>query len=111
RYFDIPAVLKGLTSERMLNDPLPLAILDQSNEKKIITKVAQDWDEVDVRCISEILQSFELLTIDHINENSSGDVSTPSNKRKEDECDQMDMTSTSKKLCTNIIKKEKTKTD
>ncbi|CAF1735230.1 unnamed protein product [Brassica napus] len=97
--------------QKMLNDPLPLAILDQSNEKKIITKVAQDWDEVDVRCISEILQSFELLTIDHINENSSGDVSTPSNKRKEDECDQMDMTSTSKKLCTNIIKKEKTKTD
>ncbi|KAF2582386.1 hypothetical protein F2Q68_00006681 [Brassica cretica] len=243
--------------QKMLNDPLPLAILDQSNENKIITKVAQDWDEVDVRCISEILQSFEadswkiicliesidtnwgwfyfgckrhnlrltrigrkssgkmiqsekpqfhfeicrgaclniepkfklhlvvkddtetcilmlldtvaktiigskavelwnvsfneiedpevipqpirdlvgksfcfglaitndnvngsetfkvseLLTIDHINENSSGDVSTPSNKRKEDECDQMDMTSTSKKLCTNIIKKEKTKTD
>ncbi|CAN6834567.1 unnamed protein product [Brassica oleracea] len=96
---------------KMLNDPLPLAILDQSNEKKIITKVAQDWDEVDVRCISEILQSFELLAIDHINENSSGDVSTPSNKRKEDECDQMDMTSTSKKLCTNIIKKEKIKTD
>ncbi|CAN6911401.1 unnamed protein product [Brassica oleracea] len=273
--------------QKMLNDPLPLAILDQSNENKIITKVAQDWDEVGVRCISEILQSFEAdsckiicsiesidtdwgwlyfgckrrnlritrigrkssgkmiqsekpqfhcemcrgacsnielfklhlvvkddtetcilmllytvaktiigskdvelwdgsfdeiedpevipqpiremvgksfclglaitndnvngsetfkvsevwsgeyiqriesvsepislietisstlsggepLAIDHINENSSGDVSTPSNKRKEDECDQMDMTSTSKKLCTNIIKKEKTKTD
>ncbi|KAL0683563.1 hypothetical protein Bca4012_050411 [Brassica carinata] len=95
----------------MLNDPLPLAILDQSNEKKIITRVAHDWNEVDVRCISEILQSFELLAIDHINENSSEDVSTPSNKRKEDECDQMDMTSTSKKLCTNIIKVEKTKTD
>ncbi|KAH0887999.1 hypothetical protein HID58_050428 [Brassica napus] len=97
--------------QKMLNDPLPLAILDQSNEKKIITRVAHDWNEVDVRCISEILQSFELLAIDHINENSSEDVSTPSNKRKEDECDQMDMTSTSKKLCTNIIKVEKTKTD
>ncbi|CAN6993835.1 hypothetical protein Bca4012_048578 [Brassica carinata] len=274
--------------QKMLNDPLPLGILDQSNEKKIITRVAHDWNEVDVRCISEILQSFEvdsckiicsietidtdwgwfyfgckrhnlrltrigrkstgkmiqsekpqfycemcrgacstieptfklhlvvkddtetcilmlldtvaktiigskavelwdgsfdeiedpeilpqpirdlvgksfcfglaistdnlngsetfkvsevwsgeyiqriesvsepvslietnsstlsggeLLAIDHINENSSEDVSTPSNKRKEDECDQMDMTSTSKKLCTNIIKVEKTKTD
>ncbi|KAH0874764.1 hypothetical protein HID58_072126, partial [Brassica napus] len=44
--------------QKMLNDPLPLAILDQSNEKKIITRVAHDWNEVDVRCISEILQSF-----------------------------------------------------
>ncbi|KAL0707032.1 hypothetical protein Bca4012_073458 [Brassica carinata] len=57
--------------QKMLNDPLPLGILDQSNEKKIITRVAHDWNEVDVRCISEILQSFELLAIDHINENSS----------------------------------------
>ena len=45
----------------MLSDPLALAIFDQSNEKKIITKVAANWDDVDVRCISEILQSFEVI--------------------------------------------------
>ena len=45
----------------MSNDPLPLAIFDQSNEKKIITKVAANWDDVDVRCIFEILQSFEVI--------------------------------------------------
>ncbi|KAH0923311.1 hypothetical protein HID58_023329 [Brassica napus] len=157
--------------QKMSSDSLALAICDQSNEKKIITKVTANWDDVDVRCISEILQSFEsekpqfycdvyrgpcnnyepkfklhlivkddtetcrlmlldtvgrtiigskavelwdgsfdeLPGIDHINENSSEDFSTPSNKRKEDECDQMDMTSTSKKLCTKIVKKEKEK--
>ena len=51
---------------RMLNDPLPLAILDQSNEKKIITRVAHDWNEVDVRCISEILQSFEVIILRYV---------------------------------------------
>ncbi|KAF3607525.1 hypothetical protein DY000_02049646 [Brassica cretica] len=227
--FDVSLVLLNPTMEeaidfrqKMLSDPLALAIFDQSNEKKIITKVAANWDDVDVRCISEILQSFEVIIqtgnemfklhlivtddtetcrlmlldtvgrtiigskavelwdgsfdepirdlvgksfcfglaitsdnvtngsdtfkvsevcsgdyiqrieslsepvslietisstlsggelpgIDHINENSSEDFSTPSNKRKEDECDQMDMTSTSKKLCTKIIKKEKAK--
>ncbi|CAN6906195.1 unnamed protein product [Brassica oleracea] len=56
-------------------------------------------------------QSIPLPAIDCINENSSEDFSIPSNKRKEDDCDQMDMISTSKKLCTKIIKKEKTKTD
>ena len=51
---------------RMLNDPLPLAILDQSNEKKIITRVAHDWNEVEVRCISEILQSFEVIILRYV---------------------------------------------
>ncbi|CAG7889388.1 unnamed protein product [Brassica rapa] len=56
-------------------------------------------------------QYIPFLGIDGINENSSEDFSTPSNKHKEDDCDKMDMTSTSKRLCTKIIKKEKTKTD
>lgn len=49
--------------------------------------------------------------IEENNEDSSEDFSTPNNKRKEDECDQLDMASTSKKLCTKIIKKEKTIAD
>ncbi|KAF3489177.1 hypothetical protein F2Q69_00053241 [Brassica cretica] len=65
--FDASLVLLNPTMEeaidfrqKMLSDPLALAIFDQSNEKKIITKVAANWDDVDVRCISEILQSFEV---------------------------------------------------
>ncbi|KAF2531283.1 hypothetical protein F2Q70_00029974 [Brassica cretica] len=41
---------------------------------------------------SDTLKVSELPGIDHINENSSEDFSTSSNKRKEDERDQMDMT-------------------
>ncbi|CAG7897399.1 unnamed protein product [Brassica rapa] len=184
--------------QKMSSDSLALAICDQSNEKKIITKVTANWDDVDtcrlmlldtvgrtiigskavelwdgsfdeiedpeilpqpirdlvgksfcfglaitsdnvtngsdtfkvsevwsgdyiqrieslsepvslIETISSTLSGGELPGIDHINENSSEDFSTPSNKRKEDECDQMDMTSTSKKLCTKIVKKEKEK--
>ncbi|KAL0864013.1 hypothetical protein Bca101_043131 [Brassica carinata] len=41
------------------NNPLPLALFDQKNEKKIVTKVRDDWDVVEVRCISELLLSVE----------------------------------------------------
>ncbi|KAH0878527.1 hypothetical protein HID58_065921 [Brassica napus] len=71
-----------------------------SNEKKCV-----------LLRISNLTERNDLPAIDCINENSSEDFSTPSNKPKEDDCDQMDMISTSKKLCTKIIKKEKTKTD
>ncbi|KAL0853418.1 hypothetical protein Bca101_058570 [Brassica carinata] len=204
-----------LRDERVENSPLPLALFDQKNEKKIMTKVRDDWDVVDVRCISELLLSVELhLTVrddtetckimlldiiamtiigckatelwdgsfaeiedpellpmpiqdlvgksfcfgvkvttenfsngsdifkvsevwsgDYIqrieslseplslnetisstmsggeisifNENSSDGFATPNVKRKEDDLDQQEMTSTSKKLCRTIVKKEK----
>ncbi|KAL0846858.1 hypothetical protein Bca101_020104 [Brassica carinata] len=41
------------------NSHLPLALFDQKNEKKMMTKVKDDWDVVDVRCISELLLSVE----------------------------------------------------
>ncbi|KAL0713464.1 hypothetical protein Bca4012_020442 [Brassica carinata] len=44
---------------RVENSPLPLALFDQKNEKKIVTKVRDDWDVVDVRCISDLLLSVE----------------------------------------------------
>lgn len=46
---------------RVENSPLPLALFDQKNEKKIVTKVRDDWDVVDVRCISELLLSVEVI--------------------------------------------------
>ncbi|KAH0941231.1 hypothetical protein HID58_000868 [Brassica napus] len=64
-----------------------------------------------IETMSSTLSGGDFPGIDGINENSSEDFSTPNNKHKEDDCDQMDMTSTSNRLCTKIIKKEKTKTD
>ncbi|XP_056860357.1 uncharacterized protein LOC108808744 [Raphanus sativus] len=57
---------------------------------------------------SSTLSGGEIPAIECSNENSSEDFATPKNKRKEDGRDQMDMTSTSKKLCSKIVKKEKT---
>lgn len=43
--------------------------------------------------------------------NSPEDPKTPFSKRKEDDVDLPDLTSTSKKLCTKWIKQEKAKKD
>ena len=43
------------------NSLLPLALFYQKKEKKIVTKVRDDWDVVDVRCISELLLSVEVI--------------------------------------------------
>ncbi|KAL0702603.1 hypothetical protein Bca4012_058725 [Brassica carinata] len=96
-----------LRDERVENSPLPLALFDQKNEKKIMTKVRDDWDVVDVRCISELLLSVEIPAMELSNENSSDGFATPNVERKEDDLDQQEMTSTSKKLCRTIVKKEK----
>ncbi|KAL0722890.1 hypothetical protein Bca4012_037489 [Brassica carinata] len=50
-----------LRDERVENSPLPVALFDQKNEKKMMTKVRDDWDVVDVRCISELLLSVKKL--------------------------------------------------
>lgn len=55
----------------MMNNPLPLALCDQSDEKKIMTKVKDDWNDVQIRCISEILQSVEVMIQTNTHENTS----------------------------------------
>ncbi|KAL0847539.1 hypothetical protein Bca101_020785 [Brassica carinata] len=73
----------------------------------MMTKIRDDWDVVDMRCISELLLSVEIPAIELSNENSSDGFATPNVKRKEDDLYQQEMTSTSKKLCPTIVKKEK----
>ncbi|KAF8109201.1 hypothetical protein N665_0101s0030 [Sinapis alba] len=53
--------------------------------------------------------SGELYGVDPTNESSSEVFLTPFSKRKEEDADLQDKTSTSKKLCTKLIKMEKTK--
>ncbi|KAF8117429.1 hypothetical protein N665_0010s0006 [Sinapis alba] len=52
----------------------------------------------------------ELYGVDPNNESSSEGFLTPFSKRKEEDANLQDKTSTSKKLCTKLIKMEKTKT-
>ncbi|KAL0843821.1 hypothetical protein Bca101_017067 [Brassica carinata] len=64
--FDAPLLFLNPTMKEAVefkklveNSHLPLALFDQENEKKMMTKVKDDWDVVDVRCISELLLSVE----------------------------------------------------
>ncbi|KAL0847544.1 hypothetical protein Bca101_020790 [Brassica carinata] len=57
--------------------------------------------------ISSTMSGGEIPAIELSNENSSDGFATPNVKRKEDDLDQQEMTSISKKLCPTIVKKEK----
>ncbi|CAN6861678.1 unnamed protein product [Brassica oleracea] len=57
---------------------------------------------------SSTMSSGVVLLLDS---SSSEDPKTPYSKRKEDDADLPDLTSTSKKLCTKVIKQENAKTD
>lgn len=45
---------------RMQHDDLPLAIYDNQNDKKLIKKKVEDWNEIEVMSISEVLVAFEV---------------------------------------------------
>ncbi|CAH8312910.1 unnamed protein product [Eruca vesicaria subsp. sativa] len=94
-------------TKQMLANDLLLALIVPKDEKKIVQKQKQDWTEIEVRHISEIL----LSGVDPNKETSSEGLSTTFSKRKEEDADLLDMTSTSKKLCTKMIKLEKITTD
>ncbi|KAH0897973.1 hypothetical protein HID58_047541, partial [Brassica napus] len=57
------------------------------------------------------LSGGDVFLVDQNKESSSEGFSTPLLKRKEEDADLLDMTSTSKMKCTKMIKLEKTKTD
>nr|VDC85596.1 unnamed protein product [Brassica rapa] len=44
---------------RMSQTDLPLALLGSSDENKVIKQVVDDWNEVDIKCISEIYLAVE----------------------------------------------------
>ncbi|XP_013594600.1 PREDICTED: uncharacterized protein LOC106302687 [Brassica oleracea var. oleracea] len=45
---------------RILANDLPLALIEKTEEKQITKKQKQDWDEIPVRAISEILDATEI---------------------------------------------------
>ncbi|KAL0685662.1 hypothetical protein Bca4012_052510 [Brassica carinata] len=96
--------------ERLLQALLPLAIVENKPAYKAVKQQAEDWDDVQVCSISEILVAVEVSKFDPNSQNSAEDVTTPFSKRKDND-DLPDVTSASKKLCTDTIKPEKTKTE
>ncbi|KAG2251620.1 hypothetical protein Bca52824_081756 [Brassica carinata] len=49
-----------LRDTRMSQTDLPLALLGSSDENKVIKQVVDDWNEVDIKCISEIYLAVEI---------------------------------------------------
>ncbi|KAG2283824.1 hypothetical protein Bca52824_055044 [Brassica carinata] len=94
----------------LLQALLPLAIVENKPAYKAVKQQAEDWDDVQVCSISEILVAVEVSKFDPNSQNSAEDVTTPFSKRKDND-DLPDVTSASKKLCTDTIKPEKTKTE
>jgi len=43
-----------------LSNDLPLALIEKREEKKLAKKQKQDWDEIPVRAISEILEATDV---------------------------------------------------
>ncbi|CDY67266.1 BnaAnng23940D, partial [Brassica napus] len=62
----------------------------------------------DMVTTSSTMSSGSAMMLDQI---SSDECPTPITKRKDDDCDLQDLTSSSKKQCTKIIKEEKIKND
>uniref|UniRef100_A0A0D3CXW5 Replication protein A 70 kDa DNA-binding subunit B/D first OB fold domain-containing protein n=1 Tax=Brassica oleracea var. oleracea TaxID=109376 RepID=A0A0D3CXW5_BRAOL len=46
--------------EKILSNDLPLALIEKREEKKLAKKQKQDWDEIPVRAISEILDATDV---------------------------------------------------
>ncbi|KAL0709559.1 hypothetical protein Bca4012_016537 [Brassica carinata] len=98
-------------NKRILDNALPLAKADQHGANFGIANVADDWDDVGIIMISELKETTEVMLLEGVSHTSSGDCTTPGSKRKETDNDLPDITSSTKKTCTNPIKIEKSKTD
>ena len=48
---------------RLLQDELPLSIVEKKNDKEMIKKQEADWNEIEVRFISEILVAYEVILL------------------------------------------------
>ncbi|KAH0886789.1 hypothetical protein HID58_062885, partial [Brassica napus] len=97
---------------------------DNLNNGSITFKVSEVWSGDKIQKIesqtepsscfdtnSSTLSGGDVFLVDQNKESSFEGFSTPLLKRKEEDADLLDMTSTSKMKCTKMIKLEKTKTD
>ncbi|CDY39480.1 BnaC03g60900D [Brassica napus] len=91
------------------HNELALALIDPKKEKRVTRYQAEDWNDVDIKSISEINMATMVSAPEKNSQSSEEGSSTPFSKRKEK--DQLEQTSTSKKICTKAIKMEKIKDD
>ncbi|KAG2268174.1 hypothetical protein Bca52824_062729 [Brassica carinata] len=95
-------------TQRLSNDDLSVALVQKPSGKKDGKRILYNWNDAETKTIAEVAEANQAMMLDRI---SSDECPTPITKRKDDDCDLQDLTSSSKKQCTKIIKEEKIKND
>ncbi|KAG2314947.1 hypothetical protein Bca4012_065753 [Brassica carinata] len=97
----------SITSDNVTNGSDSFVVLEVCSGDKVLTIDTNSQSNSDMVTTSSTMSSGSAMMLDQI---SSAECQTPITKRKEDDSDLHDLTSTSMKQCTKIIKQEKTKT-
>ncbi|KAL0774838.1 hypothetical protein Bca101_039990 [Brassica carinata] len=90
-----------------MEDELPLSLIEKRNGKKEVVLQEEDWNGLEIKTISELFVANQVLMLEVASHNESEECKTLFTKRKEEDADLPDKTSTSKKLCQASIKVEK----
>ncbi|KAF3527540.1 hypothetical protein DY000_02037050 [Brassica cretica] len=95
-------------SENVTNGSGTFMVLEVCSGDKVLSIDTNSDAVTEVGTSSSTMSSGDVLMLESI---SPEDPKTPFSKRKEDDADLNDHSSTSKKLCTKMIKQEKTTTE
>ncbi|KAF2541407.1 hypothetical protein F2Q68_00031119 [Brassica cretica] len=98
----------SITLDNVTNGSDTFVVLEVCSGDKILTIETGSQSNSDMVTTSSTMSSRSAMMLDQI---SSDECPTPITKRKEDDYDLQDLTSSSKKQCIKIIKQEKTKND
>ncbi|XP_018479172.1 uncharacterized protein LOC108850083 [Raphanus sativus] len=98
----------SINSDNVTSGSSTFLVLEVSGSDKLLS-IETDSDAItDVGTSSSTMSSGAVMMLDSI---STEDPKTPYSKRKEDDADLQEQSSTSKKLCSKVIKQEKAKTE
>ncbi|KAF3529185.1 hypothetical protein DY000_02040243 [Brassica cretica] len=98
----------SISSDNVTNGSDTFVVLEVCSGDKVLTIQTDSQSNSDMVTTSSTMSSGSAMMLDQI---SSDECPTPITKRKDDDCDLQDLTSSSKKQCTKIIKEEKIKND
>ncbi|CAN6885774.1 unnamed protein product [Brassica oleracea] len=67
---------------RLVEDELPLAVIDKKNGKREVVLQEDDWKDLEIKMISELFVANQVLMLEGNSQNESEECITPFPKRK-----------------------------
>ncbi|KAF8111819.1 hypothetical protein N665_0072s0031 [Sinapis alba] len=101
----------SITSDNVTNGSSNFMVLEVCSGDKVLSIETVSEAISDIGTTSSTMSSAPISLAWLLDTNSPEDPKTPFSKRKEEDVDLPDLTSSSKKMCTKFIKKEKPKSD